>query len=42
MNPSDFIDSSVSKHPENFVEELKKVFKVMHIVDVDRAQLPAY
>ena len=31
-----------NKDPENFVEELKKVFEVMHVVDVKRDELAAY
>ena len=31
-----------NKDPENFVEELKKVFEVMHVVDVKRVELAAY
>ena len=27
---------------ENFVEELKKVFEVMHVVDVERVELVVY
>ncbi|KAG5575755.1 hypothetical protein H5410_055889 [Solanum commersonii] len=33
MNPLSFTGSSTSEDPENFVDELKKVFKVMHVVD---------
>ena len=42
MNPPCFTGSSPTEDLENFVEELKKVFEVMHVVDVDRVELVAY
>ncbi|WMV54661.1 hypothetical protein MTR67_048046 [Solanum verrucosum] len=42
MNPPDFASSSVTEDPENFMEELQKVFEVMHIADVERVELVAY
>jgi len=38
----EFTGSSVTEDPENFVEELQKVFKVMHVVDAERVELAAY
>ena len=34
--------SSTTGDPENFIEELKKVFEVMHVVDIERAKLATY
>ncbi|WMV33411.1 hypothetical protein MTR67_026796 [Solanum verrucosum] len=42
MNPPSFTVSSVNEDPKNFVEELQKVFEIMHVVDVERVDLDAY
>lgn len=42
MNPQCFTGSSTIDNPENFVEKLKKVFDVMHVVFVERVKLDAY
>ncbi|KAH0682694.1 hypothetical protein KY285_022193 [Solanum tuberosum] len=42
MNPPSFIGSSVTEDPKNFVEELQKVFEIMHVVDDERVELTAY
>ena len=42
MNPASFVGSSTTEDPENFVEELKKVFDVIHEVDSERIELAAY
>ncbi|WMV07929.1 hypothetical protein MTR67_001314 [Solanum verrucosum] len=42
MNPPDFTGSSVTENPENFVEELQKVFEVMHVAEPERVELDAY
>ncbi|XP_015054851.1 uncharacterized protein LOC107001235 [Solanum pennellii] len=42
VNPPSITRSSPTEDPENFVEELKKVFEVMHMVDVERVELAAY
>ena len=42
MNPPSFTGSSTNEDPENFVEELKKVFDVMLVVDAERVELAAY
>ncbi|WMV40811.1 hypothetical protein MTR67_034196 [Solanum verrucosum] len=42
MNPSSFTGSSVTEDLKNFVEELQKVFEVMHVSDVERVELAAY
>ena len=36
MNPPSFTRSSTTEDSENFVEELKKVFKVMHVLNAER------
>ncbi|XP_049392924.1 uncharacterized protein LOC125857369 [Solanum stenotomum] len=38
MNPPSFIGSKTSEDPENFANELKKVFDVMHVADTERKQ----
>ena len=35
MNPLSFIGSNTNEDPENFIEEFKTVFEVMHVVDVE-------
>uniref|UniRef100_M1DC99 Gag-pol polyprotein n=1 Tax=Solanum tuberosum TaxID=4113 RepID=M1DC99_SOLTU len=42
INPPSFTGSSTTEDPKNFIEELQKVFKVMHVVDVERVELVAY
>ena len=42
MNPPSFTRSSPTKDMENFVEELKKVFEVMHVVDVESVELVVF
>lgn len=42
MNPQSFTGSITTEDPENFVEELKKDFHVMHVVDVERVGLASY
>ncbi|XP_049394787.1 uncharacterized protein LOC125859106 [Solanum stenotomum] len=42
MNPPSFTSSSIIEDPKNFIEELKKVFNVMHIADTRRVVLAAY
>lgn len=32
VNPSSFTGASTTKDPKNIVEELKKVFEVIHVV----------
>ena len=36
MSSLSFIGLSTNEDPENFVEDLKKVFDVMNVVDVER------
>ncbi|WMV08219.1 hypothetical protein MTR67_001604 [Solanum verrucosum] len=42
MNPPSFTGSSVIDDPKNFVEDLQKVFEIMHFVDAERVELAAY
>ncbi|WMV30455.1 hypothetical protein MTR67_023840 [Solanum verrucosum] len=42
MNPPDFTGSSVTEDSKNFMEDLQKVFEVMHVTDVERVELAAY
>nr|AAV31171.1 Putative polyprotein, identical [Solanum tuberosum] len=36
MNPPSFMGSSTTEDPENFIDELKKIFDVMHVADTER------
>lgn len=42
MNPPYFTDSIVSEDPENVVEELQKVFQMMHVAYIERVELATY
>ncbi|WMV37585.1 hypothetical protein MTR67_030970 [Solanum verrucosum] len=42
MNPPNFMGSSTTEDPENFIEELKKIFDVMHVADTERVELAVY
>ncbi|WMV19044.1 hypothetical protein MTR67_012429 [Solanum verrucosum] len=42
MNPPSFMGSSTIEDPENFIEELKKIFDVMHVADTERVELAMY
>ncbi|KAH0729719.1 hypothetical protein KY290_000849 [Solanum tuberosum] len=42
MNPPSFTGSSTAEDPENFIEELKKVFDVIHVTDTVRVELATY
>jgi len=42
MNPPSFTGLRTAEDPENFIEELKKVFYVMHVTDTVRVELAAY
>ncbi|KAH0657055.1 hypothetical protein KY285_031937 [Solanum tuberosum] len=42
MNPPSFTGSSTTEDPKNFIEELKRVFDVMHIAGNERVELAAY
>uniref|UniRef100_M1DA09 Gag-pol polyprotein n=1 Tax=Solanum tuberosum TaxID=4113 RepID=M1DA09_SOLTU len=42
MNPPEFTRSKINEDPKNFMDELQKVFEVMHVVDAERVELVAY
>lgn len=42
MNPPRFTGSSTIEDPGNLIEELKKVFEVMHISDTEHVELDVY
>ncbi|KAH0711565.1 hypothetical protein KY289_007524 [Solanum tuberosum] len=42
MNPPSFRGSSTTEDPEDFIEELKKIFDVMHVAYIERVELAAY
>ncbi|XP_049342920.1 uncharacterized protein LOC125807249 [Solanum verrucosum] len=37
MNPPSFTSSSVTEDLDNFIEELKRLFDVMHVADMERS-----
>ncbi|WMV07965.1 hypothetical protein MTR67_001350, partial [Solanum verrucosum] len=41
-NPPSFMGSSTTEDPEDFIEELKKIFDVMHVADTERVELATY
>ncbi|WMV55213.1 hypothetical protein MTR67_048598, partial [Solanum verrucosum] len=42
MNPPNFTGSSTFEDPENFVDELKKMFDALHLADTERVELATY
>ncbi len=42
MNAQCFVDSSIIKDLENFIKELKKIFEVMNVANIDRIELASY
>ena len=42
MNSLDFTDSGVIQDPKNFMEELQKVFEVMHVADIEHVELVSF
>ena len=42
MNPPSFMGSSTTEDQENFIEELKKIFDVMHVANTERIELATY
>lgn len=42
MNPLSFTNSSTTEDTKNFIEELQKVFEVMHIADAEQVELAVY
>ena len=41
MYPPSYSSSSTTEDLENFIEELKKVCDMMHVVDIERVELVA-
>ena len=42
INPPSFTGSSTTEGPKNFIDELKKVFDVMHVADTEIVELAAH
>ncbi|WMV18770.1 hypothetical protein MTR67_012155 [Solanum verrucosum] len=42
MNPPSFTGSSTTEDPENLIEELQKIFEVMHVIAAERVELATY
>ncbi|WMV59617.1 hypothetical protein MTR67_053002 [Solanum verrucosum] len=42
MNPPSFTGLSTAEDPENFIEELKKVFDVMHATGIVRVEFKSF
>lgn len=42
MNPMSCMSSSTTEDSYNFVDEVKKVFEVIHVVDTEQVKLVAY
>uniref|UniRef100_M1E1D2 Gag-pol protein n=1 Tax=Solanum tuberosum TaxID=4113 RepID=M1E1D2_SOLTU len=42
INPPSFTGSSPTVDPENFIEELNKVFDAMHVADTELVELAVY
>ena len=39
MNPPEFLGSQTNEDPQNFLDEIKKIFKVMQVTKNDRIEL---
>ncbi|WMV54783.1 hypothetical protein MTR67_048168 [Solanum verrucosum] len=42
MNPLDFLRSQTSEDPQNFIDEVQKIFEVMLVTKNDRVELASY
>lgn len=42
INPPSFIGLSTTEDSANFIEELKRVFDVMYVADVEKVKLATY
>lgn len=42
MNPPKFIGTKVEEDPQEFIDKIKKIFRVMHRVQVESVKLAAY
>ena len=39
MNPPEFLGSQINKDPQNFIDEIRKIFEVMHVTRNDQIEL---
>ena len=42
MNPYEFLGSQTNEDPQNFLDEMKKIFEVMQVTRNDRVELASY
>ncbi|KAH0661218.1 hypothetical protein KY284_026149 [Solanum tuberosum] len=42
MNPPEFLRLQIGKDPQNFIDEVKKIFEVMQVTGSDRVELALY
>ncbi|WMV44615.1 hypothetical protein MTR67_038000 [Solanum verrucosum] len=42
VSNAEFRGSSTTEDPKNFIEELKKIFDVIHVADIELVELAAY
>ena len=42
MNPLEILGSQTNKDPQNFVDEIKKIFGVMQVIRNERVELTLY
>ena len=42
MNPPEFLGSQTNEDPQNFLDEIKKIFEVMQVTRNDRVELALY
>ena len=42
MNPLEFLRSQANEDPQNFLDEMKKIFEVMQVTRNDRVELASY
>ncbi|WMV37465.1 hypothetical protein MTR67_030850 [Solanum verrucosum] len=42
MNPPEFLGSQTGEDPQNFLDEIKKIFEVMQVIGNDRVELASY
>ncbi|WMV37916.1 hypothetical protein MTR67_031301 [Solanum verrucosum] len=42
MNPPEFLESQIGEDPQNFIDEVKKIFQVMEVTGNDRDELAYY
>ena len=42
MNPPEFLGAQTNEDPQNFLDKIKKIFKVMQVTGNDRVKLASY